>query len=100
MDNKGEQNMIFRRTKILPHEDTLSTNSSVLWVTTQCSCWFLFGLLFNPDDGENMFPRNVGLLSTDYTNFYPTIQLLITIAVRALQLRTMAIVHSRRRESS
>jgi hypothetical protein len=31
----------------------------------------LLGLLFNPADGDDMFLRNVGSLSTDYKAFYP-----------------------------
>jgi hypothetical protein len=33
---------------------------------------FLFSLFFNPEDGGDMFLRNVGLLSMDYTALYPT----------------------------
>jgi hypothetical protein len=33
----------------------------------------LFGLLFDPEDGGNMFPRNVGWLLTDYTELHPRI---------------------------
>jgi hypothetical protein len=29
------------------------------------SCWFLFGLLFGPEDGADMFLQNVNL-SPDY----------------------------------
>jgi hypothetical protein len=29
------------------------------------------GLFFDPEDGGDMFLRNVGLLSTDYTALYP-----------------------------
>jgi hypothetical protein len=32
---------------------------------------FLFSLFFNPEDGGDMFLRNVDLLSTDYTALYP-----------------------------
>jgi hypothetical protein len=31
----------------------------------------LLGLFFNPEDGSDMFLRNVGWLSTDYTSLYP-----------------------------
>jgi hypothetical protein len=31
------------------------------------SCWFFLGLSFYPDDGSDMFLRNVGWLSADYT---------------------------------
>jgi hypothetical protein len=32
---------------------------------------FLLGILFNPEDGGDMFFRNVGWLSTDYIAIYP-----------------------------
>jgi hypothetical protein len=32
---------------------------------------FLLGLLFNPEDVGDMFLRNVGCLSPDYTALYP-----------------------------
>jgi hypothetical protein len=32
---------------------------------------FLLGLFFNPEDGGNMFLRNFGWFSTDYTALYP-----------------------------
>jgi hypothetical protein len=32
--------------------------------------WFLAGLFFEPEDGGDMFLRNVGGLSTDYTALY------------------------------
>jgi hypothetical protein len=32
---------------------------------------FLLGLLFYPDDGGDMFLRNVGRLSADYRTLYP-----------------------------
>jgi hypothetical protein len=32
---------------------------------------FLLGLFFNPEDGRDMFLRNVGRLSTGYTALYP-----------------------------
>jgi hypothetical protein len=33
-----------------------------------CLLWasFLLGLLFDPEDGDDMFLRNIGWLSTDY----------------------------------
>jgi hypothetical protein len=35
---------------------------------------FLLGLFFDPEDGGNMFLRNVYLFSTDYTAFNPRTQ--------------------------
>jgi hypothetical protein len=35
------------------------------------SRWFLAGLFFDREDGGDMFFRNVGWLSTDYTALYP-----------------------------
>jgi hypothetical protein len=32
---------------------------------------FLLGLFFDPEDGSDVFFRNVGCLSTDYTALYP-----------------------------
>jgi hypothetical protein len=32
---------------------------------------FMLGLIFNPEDGRDMFLRTVGCLSTDYTTLYP-----------------------------
>jgi hypothetical protein len=32
---------------------------------------FLLGIVFDPEDGGNIFPRNVGSFSTDYTALYP-----------------------------
>jgi hypothetical protein len=50
---------------------------------TSCACYhlacqivtcfhadFLFGLFFDPEDGSDMLPRNVGWLSTEYTALY------------------------------
>jgi hypothetical protein len=33
---------------------------------------FLLGILFDPDDGGDIFLQNVGRLSTDYMTLYPT----------------------------
>jgi hypothetical protein len=32
---------------------------------------FMLGVLFDPEDGGDIFLRNVGRLSTDYTALYP-----------------------------
>jgi hypothetical protein len=42
---------------------------------------FLLGLLFNPEDGGDMFLPDVGWLSTDYTALYPRRQLFITLYI-------------------
>jgi hypothetical protein len=34
---------------------------------------FMLGLIFNPEDGNDMFLRNVGCPSMDYTALYPRI---------------------------
>jgi hypothetical protein len=44
------------------------TASKLLPACTLVSCWTYF---FYPEDGGNMFPRNVGWHSTDYTALYP-----------------------------
>jgi hypothetical protein len=42
----------------------------------------LLGLFFDPEDGGDMFLRNVGSLSTDHTALYPQkIVLFITTVV-------------------
>jgi hypothetical protein len=35
------------------------------------SCYVLLSIFFNPEDGIDMFLRNVNWLSTDYTTLYP-----------------------------
>jgi hypothetical protein len=35
------------------------------------ACWFLLGLLFSPEDGGDIFLKNISQLSTDYTALYP-----------------------------
>jgi hypothetical protein len=42
------------------------------WHAELCCCSFLFGLFFDPEDGGDMFFRNVGWISTDYKALYPT----------------------------
>jgi hypothetical protein len=37
----------------------------------QTGSGFLLGLVINPEDGGDMFLRNVGSLSKDYTVLYP-----------------------------
>jgi hypothetical protein len=34
-------------------------------------CWFLLNYFFYPEDGGDIFLRNVGCNSTDYTALYP-----------------------------
>jgi hypothetical protein len=36
-----------------------------------CCTGFLLGIFFDPEDGGDMFLRNVGWLSADYTTLYP-----------------------------
>jgi hypothetical protein len=33
--------------------------------------WSMLGILFDPEDGDDMFLRNAGLISTDYMAPYP-----------------------------
>jgi hypothetical protein len=35
------------------------------------TCWLLLNYFFDPEDGGNMFLRNVGCNSSDYTASYP-----------------------------
>jgi hypothetical protein len=35
------------------------------------TCWFLLKIFFDPEDGGDMFLRNVGCISTDYTASHP-----------------------------
>jgi hypothetical protein len=37
----------------------------------QLACWFCWTYFFDPEDGGDMFLRNVGYNSTDYTASYP-----------------------------
>jgi hypothetical protein len=46
-------------------------NSYVLRTTKGFAYCFLLGLLFDPDDGGNMFLLNVGEPLPDYTTLYP-----------------------------
>jgi hypothetical protein len=51
--------------------------SSIFWDITPCNratyfhAGFLLGLFFDPEHGGDMFLRNVGCLSMDYTKLYP-----------------------------
>jgi hypothetical protein len=38
---------------------------------TRFHAGFLLGLFFRPEDGGDIFLRNVGLILTDYTALYP-----------------------------
>jgi hypothetical protein len=52
-------------------------NSSLFWsaVCYLLHAGFLLGLYFDPENGGNMFLRNVGCLSTDCTALYPRRQI-------------------------
>jgi hypothetical protein len=67
--------------KFLPVSEVLTpvfTESSIFWDITPCSPFkvdllytvLLFGLFFDTEDGD-MFLRNVGWISTNYTALYP-----------------------------
>jgi hypothetical protein len=43
---------------------------------------FLLGLFFDPEEGSDIFLRNVGRLSTDYTALYPVTEIFLTTALR------------------
>jgi hypothetical protein len=45
-------------------------SSSLLSACYLILAGFLFGLWFDPENGSNMFIRNVGYFSTDYTTLY------------------------------
>jgi hypothetical protein len=47
-------------------------------LATSFHAGFLLGLFFDPEDGGDMFLRNVGWLLTDYTALYPRRQTLLT----------------------
>jgi hypothetical protein len=52
-----------------------SKNLVILDRTLFAACFhadFLLGLFFDPEDGGDMFYRNAGLLSMEYTALYPT----------------------------
>jgi hypothetical protein len=49
---------------------------SVAWeqvlLATYSQAGFLLSLFFDPEEGGDIFPRNVGWFSTDYTALYPS----------------------------
>lgn len=66
------------------------TSKKPTWSRQQSSCllsaswWFLAFLHLGHENGGNMFLRNVGWISPDYTALYPRRQLFIDTAVRTL----------------
>jgi hypothetical protein len=55
--------------------NTINMKSIIFWDMTPCSLlsttgWFA-ELFFDPEDGGDMFLRNVGCYPTDYTASYP-----------------------------
>jgi hypothetical protein len=55
---------------------TIRASDRVNWIYRRFACCllhagFLLGLLFYPEDGGDMFLRNVGRLSANYTALYP-----------------------------
>jgi hypothetical protein len=36
-----------------------------IYIVTACFCFFLFGLIFNPESEDDVFLRNIGLWSND-----------------------------------
>jgi hypothetical protein len=55
---------------------SLVTRSSIFWDITPCSeptcfIWYLLALLFDPEDGVDLFFRNFYCLSSGYTALYP-----------------------------
>jgi hypothetical protein len=68
--------------------------SSIFWDITLCGlllatrfhAGFLLGLFFDAEDGGDMFLRNTGLLSMDYTVLNPKTELFIAHYVQFLHL--------------
>jgi hypothetical protein len=51
--------------------------SSIFWDSESSACYllhaiFLRGLVFDPEDGGDMFLRNFGYILKDYMELYPT----------------------------
>jgi hypothetical protein len=61
--------LLFSPLLFSPLSSLLSPLSSSLCLLPY-SCWFLIWLIIHPEKGRNMFLRNVGFFSTDYTALY------------------------------
>jgi hypothetical protein len=57
------------------------------------SCWFLLGLLFDPDDGGPL-PRNIGPLSPDYTALHHSCIVHVRFSIVLLSTLKMKVITS------
>jgi hypothetical protein len=56
---------------IFSFKDKANEETSMEHNLLPASCWFLLGFIFSPEDGSDLFLRNLSLLSQDYMVLYP-----------------------------